>query len=353
MTYPELEYIGQFGEGDVPLRFLDKERVFTAKGGTTAKIWKLPQFELLHDIKLPYENARYWQLSPNGEFLALGIVHAREKSSSLRQVEIVLLSLPEFSEVTVFDTGKNFGIDRLVFSPDSNFLVMGSVGSLFVYDLVRLVQVNHLMFLSSHIKSVDFSPDSKYVVASDKGNDIGLWNMLQDYWPIAVLKGHTHSVRCVRFSPNGELIASASWDHTVRIWSAIDGEELVKFPITGSSFSVAFSPDGALIAGASTDGTISIWNVAKFEHEITLSMHRDWVEHLEFSSDGSLLMSVARLMEITSGGGSRYLMTEIKFWDVRDFQELVTFWGNNAILSPDGNLVALDTPSHIQLYIKR
>lgn len=292
--------------------------------------------------------------TPDGRLLALGIIHSRESSSSLRRVEIVLLSLPDFKEITVFDVGKNFGIDKLVFSPNSNLLVMGSVGSIFVYDLVRLVQVNHLMFLSSHIKSIDFSPNNQYLVASDKEDEIGLWDLKED-WPIAVLKGHTDSVRCVRFSPSGELIASASWDNSIRVWSAIDGKEVAHFPISGASFAVAFSPDGVFLTGASTRGAIWVWNIAKLEHQITLGTHRDWVEHLDFSGDGSLLMTQASLMEERLGGGSKYLMTEIKLWDMQNFQELVTFLGRKSIFSPNSNLLAVQslqniTSSQIQLY---
>lgn len=64
MAKVELEYKGSFGEDDWILRFLGRDRVFTAIK-TTAKIWKVPQFELLHEVDLPYKNASSWQVSPD------------------------------------------------------------------------------------------------------------------------------------------------------------------------------------------------------------------------------------------------------------------------------------------------
>jgi WD40 repeat protein len=72
--------------------------------------------------------------------------------------------------------------------------------------------------------------------------------------------GHTDSVRSVAFSPDGQCIASASYDSTIRMWNATT-EQVVAGPFTGLAdlvTSVAFSPDGQRIASASHDSTIRI-----------------------------------------------------------------------------------------------
>ena len=77
------------------------------------------------------------------------------------------------------------------------------------------------------------------------------------------LTGHTNGVLSVSFSPNGTTIASASYDHTVRICKATTGA-LVR-PLTGHTAgvsSVSFSPDGTTIASASADHTVRIWDAA-------------------------------------------------------------------------------------------
>ena len=57
------------------------------------------------------------------------------------------------------------------------------------------------------------------------------------------LTGHTDNVRSVAFSPDGETIASGSFDDTIKIWNARTGAEILTLTgHTGAVKSVAFSP---------------------------------------------------------------------------------------------------------------
>src|SRR5439155_5165029 len=67
--------------------------------------------------------------------------------------------------------------------------------------------------------------------------------------------------KAVAFSPNGQLIATASYDKTVKLWKR-DGTLLKTFYGHKNQVNaVAFSPDGTTLASASHDKTVHLWNL--------------------------------------------------------------------------------------------
>jgi WD40 repeat protein len=68
------------------------------------------------------------------------------------------------------------------------------------------------------------------------------------------LAGHTAPVNGCAISPDETLIASASSDHTLRIWDAYVGTCLVTFPVDGLLFDCAWSPDGQHIVAVGDGG---------------------------------------------------------------------------------------------------
>ena len=78
----------------------------------------------------------------------------------------------------------------------------------------------------------------------------------------------------VAFSPDGQRLASASRDQTVKIWDSATGKEL--FALKGHAgwvTSVAFSPDGQRLASASDDQTVKIWDSATGKELFALKGH--------------------------------------------------------------------------------
>src|SRR5262249_31722599 len=76
---------------------------------------------------------------------------------------------------------------------------------------------------------------------------------------------HGAPVRSLAYSPDGQVLATAAGDRTVRLWEASTGVERRRLACPGEVGAVAFSPDGQVLAAATTDrfaGVICLWDAA-------------------------------------------------------------------------------------------
>jgi WD40 repeat protein len=109
---------------------------------------------------------------------------------------------------------------------------------------------------------------------------------------VAVLP-HQASVQALAFSPNGQLLATGSEDHTARIFAFPSGKELASFRHGELVASVAFSPDGKYFATGSGDGGGYVVNLEGEAREPLILKHGGCVDKVAFSPDSRYLATAS------------------------------------------------------------
>ncbi|XP_076456029.1 LOW QUALITY PROTEIN: WD repeat, SAM and U-box domain-containing protein 1-like [Babylonia areolata] len=183
-------------------------------------------------------------------------------------------------------TGLEDSVVALAYSPDGHFLVSGSPnGDLHVWD----AEFGHGRYLSLKVDAHDlgvtcceFSPTFGSACKADSvvaqlllatgGKDhlIKLWTFAAQLGSADVLlkchaelPGHSDIVMSCAFSPSGEILASGSFDKSLRLWDPLKGVALFSIEACHNRFVTccAFSMDGSMLATGSMDRTVKIWKL--------------------------------------------------------------------------------------------
>jgi len=212
-------------------------------------------------------------------------------------------------------TAMGQGFD-LAFSPDSRLLALPSGrttiniwevnGSERGVSTPRFILRGH----TGQVLGVAFSPDGQLLASTSADNTVKIWHLSTSHEPEAsatggtvltelrTLEGHTDRVLGVAFSPDqGQFLATASNDLTVKLWNTSTGELLFDLPgqsISHEHVQLAFSPDGRLLAAGSKNNTVGVWDVVTGQAVFTLVGHAQPIFNVTFSPDGRRLASAGR-----------------------------------------------------------
>src|SRR5579871_4796392 len=75
------------------------------------------------------------------------------------------------------------------------------------------------------------------------------------------LRGHHAAVYAIVFRPDGERMATASFDHTLKVWDTNSGRVVQTFSgHQDKVLALTYSADGRRLASAGLDGTVRLWD---------------------------------------------------------------------------------------------
>jgi WD40 repeat protein len=278
----------------------DGQLIATAGNNGMVKLWSRAG-QLLHSLKGHRDRVDTVSFSPDSQLLASG---SRDGTVKLWTKSGTLIKTL---------TEHNGWVLSVSFSPDGKRLVSASGdGTINLWTrngtLIKTWSAHHVSILNStsgekgkasaqrhssdaRINAVAFSPDGQRLASASDDKTVKLWTA--DGKLLKTLSGHTNWVLDVSFSPDSQMLASASYDNTVKLWSR---QGKLMGTLRGHTDSVArvrFSPSGQILATTSWDRRVQLWRLDDTLIK-TLEGHKDRVTSVNWSNDGQALASASR-----------------------------------------------------------
>ncbi|OAJ37621.1 hypothetical protein, variant 1 [Batrachochytrium dendrobatidis JEL423] len=179
------------------------------------------------------------------------------------------------------------------------------------------VQMGILEGHTSRIWDVTSTLNGNYVASASGDSTIKVWSINDSGMPcLSTLSGGSGDMYTVKYHPTHSFLVSGGYDKVVRLYDIERGVAAKTF--TGHQLSVSkviFNPLGNLIISGSKDNTIKFWDIVSGLCIKTISSHLGEVTCVEMNSDGTLLLS-------SSKDNSNRL------WDIRMLRPIRKFKGH-------------------------
>ena len=135
------------------------------------------------------------------------------------------------------------------------------------------------------------------------------------------LAAHDEYVYMIRFSSDGEAMATAAGDNSAVIWDWPKRKKRHVLKHKAAVYAAVFSPDARQVATASGDGFVTLWDTSDGKLIQQKEEHADAVYCIDYSPDGSQLASI--------GGHGRKGDTTCRIWNVDVLSVAQTYPGHN------------------------
>ena len=307
--------------------------IATGSGDASARIWEMTGANAMAGLKtvklLPHgsdtrdkknKDVTTLEWSSNGQYLATGsydgIARVWSRSGEL-----------------LYTLRKHTGpIFSLKWNKGGNYLLSGSYDTTaIVWDVSEPKADPVIQQFTEHeapTLDVDWKDQTTFATCStDKTVHI---YQVGGARPLKIYRGHTDEVNAVKWDPSGAYLASCSDDCTAKVWEVNSDRTEPLYDFTSHQqeiYTVKWSPTGPgsqnpskrpLLATASFDGTVRLWNITDGSCFAVFSRHRDSVYSVAFAPSGDYLAS-------GSLAGQMYI------WDIEKGEPVKSFKGKGDI----------------------
>ncbi|HIK46094.1 MAG TPA: WD40 repeat domain-containing protein [Leptolyngbyaceae cyanobacterium M65_K2018_010] len=225
-------------------------------------------------------------VSPNGQWIA----------SAAADQTVGLWHQPTSRCVHMLNTTASL----LSFSPDSNWLAStGHTPQVALWQVATGLPVDHWLNPAGVCSALLLSPDTQWIVSGNRDGTISVWSFPPAADP-RVFRGHRRQVHSLAVSQRGNILASASYDGTVRWWDLTTGQSLGTWQHPDGHWihQVISNPEEEFVAITSLSSDVDVWAVQRNQICYSLRGHSHDIWGVSASPDGSCLATASQDYEI-------------------------------------------------------
>ncbi len=190
-------------------------------------------------------------------------------------------------------------------SPDGKYLVMATSIGAWWYELATMQPIALWETERGYLSTLKFSPNGNLLATGNEEGHIKVWDIQRQHCIFEMSresrKGWLNGVSQLAFSPDGQHLASSGGKYdAVYVWHLETGEQIAKFTVDEalqprhrpSRIPITFSPDGKCLIGATPENTFSVWDIETGERIAHLTEHSFRLTALFLSPCRKFLASV-------------------------------------------------------------
>jgi eukaryotic-like serine/threonine-protein kinase len=299
-------------------------------------------------VRLPHTNEVVsLAFSPDAQWLA----------TLTRNAEVLVWNVASRTNVARFQTSTNLSMAEgdqygcVLFGPTGRLLVVGTrewgeQAYLHLVDWGSGAMTNiYLSKPADGVSAIAFTPDGKWLALGGGyfDNSIHLYELATG--ALSRLEGHRGWIVDLAFSPDNQVLASASADQTIGLWDVPRSAPLARFQgHEDEVYFVAWSPDGHQLMSGSKDGSVRFWDPAAKLHKSAYAALPEQARDMAFAPDSKTIVTLSWAQGTAVVRDARTLQ------EVSSLPFLGSAWGRLA-LSGDGHRLALaDLTGNVELW---